>query len=339
MSRTLSRLQALVLGAAVLVGLTLAVLGLFAVGSRQGFWQSSFHVNVGFKQIRGVEVGTPVRVQGIDAGEVVALEPPATPGGEVRVRLRLDAKLRHLLRADAAAQILSEGMLGGRAIEIDPGTEQAPTVADGGTIASRQTLELSDAVQQMGAVLQSLEGQKDRLREVVDNTNTLLRKGTDTVESIGQAADGIKRLPLLRSYIEDPNELLFRANSERNRQWFAATDLFETGRAVLTAAGQDRLRALVPWARGLSQHDGAEVVVVAFGDPSSGDASLAKTLTQQQAEAVGGFLQANDAIHKRFGLVPRKLTTRGLGTTAPPIPEKELLPAARVEVLVFVPQK
>ena len=337
MTRSLTRLQALVLGAVVLLALALAAVGVFAVGNR--LWSPSFHVTVGFKQIRGVEVGTPVRVQGIDAGEVVGLEAPMTPGGDVRVRMRLDAKLRSLVRADATAQIVSEGMLGGRAIEIDPGSQAADVVADGGVIASRPTLELSDAVNQMGKVLQSLEGEKGRLIDVVDNTNKLLRKGTDTFESIHNVAEGIKRVPLFRNYVEDPNELTFRPNAERNRQWFASEDLFESGRAVLTTRGQERLKGVVPWVLGLTQHDGAEVVVLAFADPKTMDAAVAKTLTQQQTETVGTFLKDNNAVYKRFGLVPRKLVTRGLGTGPPPVPEKESLPPARVEVLVFVPQK
>jgi len=73
----------ILLGAVVLTGLVLATVGLFAVGSRQWFWNDAFYVRAGFHEIRGVEVGTRVRVQGIDAGEVIAIDPPAAPGGDV----------------------------------------------------------------------------------------------------------------------------------------------------------------------------------------------------------------------------------------------------------------
>src|SRR5581483_78622 len=76
MSRSLSRLQAVILGVVVLTGLALATTGLYAIGSRQWLWGETFHVVVGFPQIRGVEAGTRVRVQGIDAGEVETVEPP-----------------------------------------------------------------------------------------------------------------------------------------------------------------------------------------------------------------------------------------------------------------------
>src|SRR5437868_13660666 len=130
MSRTLSRLQAAVLGVIVVAGLTLAGVGLFAVGTRQWLWSDTFHVVVGFPQIRGVEAGTRVRVQGIEAGEVESIEPPAMPGGDVMLHLRLGGRLRYLLRADASAQIVGEGMIGGKVIEIDPGSSAAPPIGE-----------------------------------------------------------------------------------------------------------------------------------------------------------------------------------------------------------------
>src|SRR6516162_7932901 len=114
MSRALTPLQAACLGAAVLLGLVLAGTGLFAIGSRQWLWSDTFHVEAGFPQIRGVEAGTRVRVQGIEAGEVEAVLPPQTPGGDVHLRLRIDSRLRSLIRADASVQIVSEGMIGGK---------------------------------------------------------------------------------------------------------------------------------------------------------------------------------------------------------------------------------
>src|SRR5260370_25682457 len=102
MSRSLSRFRALVLGAAVFVGLTLAAGGLFAVGSRQWRWGDTFHVVAGFPQIRGVEAGTRVRVQGIEAGVVETGEPPALPGGEVTLRLRLGGRFWDTGRARAS---------------------------------------------------------------------------------------------------------------------------------------------------------------------------------------------------------------------------------------------
>ena len=121
MSRSLTRLQAVVLGTVLLLGAGLAVVGLFAVGSRGWFGKDALEVRVGFREIRGVEVGTRVRIQGMDAGEVVAITAPEDPDGAVVLRLRLKGDFRRLVRADSTVQIVSEGMIGGKALEIRRG--------------------------------------------------------------------------------------------------------------------------------------------------------------------------------------------------------------------------
>ena len=55
MCHSLSRLQALILGVAVALGVGLSALALFAVGSQQWPLGDSFTVSVGFPNIRGVE--------------------------------------------------------------------------------------------------------------------------------------------------------------------------------------------------------------------------------------------------------------------------------------------
>ena len=62
-----------------------------------------------FATIGGVEVGQRVRVQGIDAGVVEAIEPPSAPGKPVTLVFRVDARLRPLVRRDATARIVDRG--------------------------------------------------------------------------------------------------------------------------------------------------------------------------------------------------------------------------------------
>ena len=66
--------------------------------------------------VRGVEVGTRVRVQGIDAGEVESVEPPATPGGDVMLRMRLAGELRKLFAV--AAALKSAGLAETEAVPV-----------------------------------------------------------------------------------------------------------------------------------------------------------------------------------------------------------------------------
>jgi phospholipid/cholesterol/gamma-HCH transport system substrate-binding protein len=346
-SRTLSRLQSLVLGLAVLVGMGLGLIGLFAVGSRGWFGKHPLHVRVGFNEIRGVEVGTRVRIQGIDAGEVIAVAPPETPEGLVVLRVALKDEYRRLVRSNSTVQIVNEGMLGGKVLEIHsvpakPGETTSPIEEDA-LLVSEPSTEVADVLGQVKQTLQGIQDGKGTLGKLArdpqayDELIALIRQGRDTMATIGQGADAVKHMPIVRDYVEDPTGLLVRPNCERNRQWFPEAELFEPGRAVLTTQGRQRLDGLAPWLEGM-KHKGSEVVIATYADPLMASAGLAPTLTRQQSEAVCDYLKKQHSIQKMGWFSSRKVTPVGLGVNPPPAPERDSLPPARVEVLVFVPQ-
>lgn len=348
MTRSLGRWQALLLGLIMLSGLALGVGGLFAVGNRSWFGAQPLEVLVTFDSIRGVEVGTRVRIQGVDAGEVAAVDLPGAPGGPVTLRLRLRGDHRHLVCAGSTVQIVSEGLIGAKVLEvrgdgIRPGTPAAEAVADGATLRSRPPAELADLLGEVNTTLQSLRNGEGTVAKLVNDRRAyealvaLLERSQDTMSAFQQDAEAFKRLPVVRGYVEDPVALLVRPRCERYRQWFSADDLFEPGRAVLTSQGQQRLDELGPWLAGLKQK-GSDVVVVSYADPKSANAQIARTLTAQQAEAVVDYLKKQHAVQKLGWFRSRAVKALGLGTGAPPAPEAEALSPGRVEVLVFVPQ-
>ncbi len=345
MSRSLSRLQALVLGLVVLLGSGLGVLGLFTVGSRGWYGQDALSLRVGFREVRGVEVGTRVRLQGMDAGEVVALEAPAQPGEPVVLHLRLKGTYRRLVRADSTVRIVSEGMIGGKVLEILPGKSpgESEPVADNALLQSETTPELSDLLNQVNSTLAGVRNGEGTLGKLTTDPEAyralveLLHQSKDTMTAVQQDAEAVKKLPLVGKYVEDPTGLLNRPNCERNRKCFAEEDLFEPGRAVLTAQGKQRLDELAPWLEGL-KHKGSEVVIATYADPKTAQPRSARTLTQQQSEAVCEYLKKQYAIQKMGWFTSRKVTPLGQGVNPPPTPERDPLPAARIEVIVYVPQ-
>jgi phospholipid/cholesterol/gamma-HCH transport system substrate-binding protein len=345
-SRTLSRLQALVLGLIVLLGVGLGVAGLFAVGSRGWFGKEPLHVRAGFHEIRGVEVGTRVRIKGVDAGEVVGIQFQDGADGLVVLRLAIKNEYRDKVRTNSTVQIVSEGMLGGKVLEIHqgkpkPGQGDEPAAEDA-LLESEAGTELADVLGQVKQALQGIQngdgtlGKLARDPQAYDALLDLLHQGRDTMASIGQSAEAVKHLPVVRDYVENAASLLVRPNCERNRRYFAESELFEPGRAVLTTQGRKRLDNLAPWLEGM-KHKGSEVVVVAYADRHAAP-SLALALTRQQSEAVCDYLKKQHSIQKMGWFSSRKVIALGQGVNPPPAPERDSLPPARVEVLVFVPQ-
>src|ERR1700687_4799524 len=167
MSRSLTRAQAILLGVVVLTGIGLAGVGIFAVGKAQWLWSDTFHVTVGFPQIRGGETRTEVRIQGIKAGMGEMIEAPAAPRGDVILHLKLAGNLRHLIRADASVQIVSEGMIGGKALEINPGSASAEPVRDHAQLASKSSPELNDVLVQVNAALDDMRNGQGTLGKLL----------------------------------------------------------------------------------------------------------------------------------------------------------------------------
>jgi phospholipid/cholesterol/gamma-HCH transport system substrate-binding protein len=424
MTRELTRWQALVLGGIVLAVLVLGGYALMAIQERRGLGADAFTVHAGFRDIGGVEVGTRVRIQGIDAGEVTAILPPDVPGDPVTLRLRLAGKLRHLVARDAKVQIAHETMLAGKVVRILPGTTSAGPVDDDAMLAVLEGPDMLDTVAQAATRLHKLLGDADatltavrtgegaagkithdlaqatgKLNAVltkVDDTLARVQKGegslgkliqddrlyvelTDTlgqvkaamgdiqsgngtlgklvksndvyaetlgslqdmrrmVASVKQNSDAIKALPVVRSYVIDAHKELVRPDCKRSRKWFAEDQLFEPGRAVLTAAGKRRLDETAAW---LSEHKdgGSEVVVAAFADAKQ-SADFAQTLTQKQSQAVLDYLVSQHRVQRTgfWWWSNRNVKAVGVGANPSPTPEIEALPSARIEVLVFVPE-
>jgi phospholipid/cholesterol/gamma-HCH transport system substrate-binding protein len=361
------------LGLLVVLGLLLATAGLFAVGNRQWLGGDSFTVRVGFADIAGVEVGTRVRVQGINAGEVTAIEEPSLPAGEVTLVLRLSGRLRHLIGPDAKVQIQSEGMLSGKVVRVLPGTPGGEPVEDGARLTGEPSVNLSDGLAQASVKLNNAltevqgtlqefrrgQGPAGKLTQDMSQATVKLSTVLDQVAKSGDAyaeavqgmkdvrhmvasvkqnSDAIKSLPVIRSYVNDPAKELIRPDCKRYRRWFHEAELFTPGQAVLTDHGRNTLDKAAAWVNE-GKKNNHEVVIAAFSDAVQ-TPDFAQTVTQKQAEAVATYLRNSHSIHKTGFWWWSRRTVRavGCGAQPSPVPERETLPAARVEILVFIPQ-
>jgi phospholipid/cholesterol/gamma-HCH transport system substrate-binding protein len=352
-SRALSSWQALVLGLVVCVGVGLGAVGLFVVGGRGWYGPAAFHVKAAFHDVKGVGKGTRVRIKGMDVGEVVDVLPPESPDEPVVLRLVIKGEYRGLIRSDSVVHIESDGLVGGKLLNIQapprkPG-EPAPPASN--PVEEDQPLagDSSDLMDQVATALGSVQDGKGSLGKFVTDDTAhaafvdLMQQGSRTLKKSEQAADAlqqdaeaVKKLPLVGGYVEDPSALLERYNSQRDRRFFAVADLFEPGRAVLTSQGRKRLDDIAPWLEGM-KHPGSDVVVVAYADPETPNPQSARTLTRQQSETVCEYLKKQHNIQKMGWFSSRRVTALGQGVNPPPMAETEALPADRVEVQVYTP--
>jgi phospholipid/cholesterol/gamma-HCH transport system substrate-binding protein len=125
-------LRAAALAAAALVAITALV---FVVQARIG--RSSYTISGLFSSAAGLSQGSPVRIGGVDVGEVTGVE--RGPAHTARVRLNISDRGQPV-HTDATLAITPRLVLEGSAyVKLSPGTPEAPVLRSGATIGQDRT--------------------------------------------------------------------------------------------------------------------------------------------------------------------------------------------------------
>ena len=151
-------------GAFVVLGVVLFTAALFMIGSRRMLFEDRSTLYSEFGRLGQLESGAIVRVAGLDAGEVTEIQIPASPSGKFRVRMEVRDDLRHLVRTDSVATTQTEGLVGAMFVNIAPGTDPAPIVPEGGTIAGRDPFLMADLLQQASDTITMVNQTVESLR-------------------------------------------------------------------------------------------------------------------------------------------------------------------------------
>jgi phospholipid/cholesterol/gamma-HCH transport system substrate-binding protein len=191
----MTRMRSAVVGAFVLGGLLLFGAGLFLIGDRRLLFSRQFELNSTFSKVTGLQVGTRVRLAGLDAGEVLEIALPPRPSQRFRVRMRMREDLRELVRTDSVAAVQTDGIVGSAFIQVGVGSDEAPVVAPGATITGTDPIEFADLIQEGRDTFRMVS------REVVDlkgDVSTALVALTETVQNVNgvitDVGDDVQRL-------------------------------------------------------------------------------------------------------------------------------------------------
>jgi phospholipid/cholesterol/gamma-HCH transport system substrate-binding protein len=370
MQRAIGRWRALANAGFVLAILVISAFGMVQVASREWWVQKTFRVRASLMTIGGLEAGNQVRVQGIDAGAIDRIDPPRVPGEPVTLVLRIDERLRPLVRSDALARVVTEGVVGSKLVEIVPGRPDAPPLGDDGQIRAEPPVEVADLIrrasvslgridavaeaagqslgeiQQIAATIRKGEGSLGKLvhdDEAYRKLVTLTDRGEHTLNDLEDNLAALKRTWPLSRYFNtrtffDRDKVLFHPGAERESRMLREDELFEPGRSVVTEAGRQRLDEVATWFK-KTRRPTSEAVIAAFTDGAL-NADLAQVLTQEQADAVRKYLVAHHAIETTGWFTTRKVAAVGFGSGDPRtlVEEAGDQPARRVEIILFTPQ-
>lgn len=165
-------------GLFVLAATALLVVVIFYV-TGAGALGPKYRLHAFLPEVDGLTVGAPVRLDGLDVGNVekivVALPKPGeqpVKGRSIRVDMRIQKEFQDYIRSDSSAGLITEGLLGNRYVDVDRGFVGRKLENDE-EIPGREEKALKAVVERSADMMQNLNTITEQASAVLDD----IRKG------------------------------------------------------------------------------------------------------------------------------------------------------------------
>ena len=193
-------------GAFVVLGFTLLVIFVFAIGDLSTAFQPGYRLRILFDSANGITDGSPVQYAGVEVGKVQAVQivyPPDQHSPKVELQARLPSQVR--VRADDEASISTFGLLGEKYLEIRPGPGAGPILQPDDVLAGKPPVSTERVIERSNEVL-------TEFKQTLQGLNSLVGDPEARVylkEAVQEARDATRnwkalgeRLNLAMSYAE-----------------------------------------------------------------------------------------------------------------------------------------
>jgi phospholipid/cholesterol/gamma-HCH transport system substrate-binding protein len=168
---------------------------LFLIGNQHKAFNRHVVFYTNFQNVDGLPKGSTVRVDGMDAGEVVNLQIPASPAQKFRLKMNVEERLHGLIREDSVVTVETEGLVGDKFVLIHSGTARAPEAPAESTLASKEPFDITKMLEQAQGIMTqasttitALDGtMKDvsgRLDTTLDTATGTLRTANGTIRNV-----------------------------------------------------------------------------------------------------------------------------------------------------------
>ncbi|MGH7541212.1 MAG: MlaD family protein, partial [Gemmatimonadota bacterium] len=148
-------------------------LGVFFIGAVGDVFGNRYRLVTLMESAAGLVPGAPVQVAGQNVGQVdriefIAPEKRPSTGEAVAVWFGINVGVRQQIRADSRARVRTQGLLGDRLIDIEPGSPDQPVLEEGDTLAAAPALSYQELLGQAADAVQSLMMLSRDLTEVFE---------------------------------------------------------------------------------------------------------------------------------------------------------------------------
>ena len=167
--------------------------GVFLIGNRYKAFSHRVAFYTSLQDLDGLTKGSEVRVDGMDAGEIDDIQIPASAAHEFRIRMKVDDRLRGLIREDSLVTVETEGIVGDEFVLIQNGTERAPEAPPGSTLESKEPFEMSALLEQAQGVMKQAGTTINELQGTMNDVRGHLDATLDTAAGTMENVNGVLR--------------------------------------------------------------------------------------------------------------------------------------------------
>lgn len=171
-------------GLFLMAALTILAFGIFLVGRVGHVFGERYQLVTLLGSAAGLTSGAIVQVAGQTAGQVDRIEliPPERrpPTGEaVAVWLAVDVEAQSQIRADSRVRVRTQGLLGDRLIDIEPGTPEARMLLEGDTVPAAPSVSFNELFDEAATAVV-------RLRELTTDLTAMTERVLEGEGSLGR---------------------------------------------------------------------------------------------------------------------------------------------------------
>lgn len=153
------------IGLFVFIGFIMLVIITFSIGDF--FFKPGYFLNVELESAGGVRESAPVRLAGIEVGEVKYAGVFKDENGRTRVRLRIWLTKEAEVEKDSTVCISTLGLIGEKYVEIIPGSPGTGLVGDGDTLTGYDSVSIEEITKKGYEIAGKLEKAVDSFTEIL----------------------------------------------------------------------------------------------------------------------------------------------------------------------------
>lgn len=157
-------------GIVIVVAIVLLALGILQLGSRAGFFTSTYPLYIYMGNSQGLKAGSIVRLAGLDVGNVEDINfSPQPQNRKIVVRMAIRKKYMDRIRQDSVASIKTIGLLGDKYVDITVGSPESPIAPPGGSLKEIQESQLTNVLSGASSGLEALNVVLAQLKNILGN--------------------------------------------------------------------------------------------------------------------------------------------------------------------------